>query len=80
MEVPCYPEHTIAEFNKRIDSLRGEYKAFIRKIRQLEPDLQVTPWTDRPYAKRKRAEIEPSTPTGISMIFCIFKKRLYKCL
>lgn len=54
MEVPCYPDRQIKEFEARIDHLRGEYKAFVRKIRQLEPDLSATPWSDRPYAAKHR--------------------------
>ncbi|CAG5129245.1 unnamed protein product [Candidula unifasciata] len=54
MEVTCYPQHQIEEFELRIDRLRGEYKAFIRKLHQLEPDLKTTPWCDRPYAGKRR--------------------------
>uniref|UniRef100_A0A0B6Z9G4 Uncharacterized protein n=1 Tax=Arion vulgaris TaxID=1028688 RepID=A0A0B6Z9G4_9EUPU len=57
MEVTCYPKRQIEEFECRIDRLRGEYKAFIRKLRQLDPDLKTTPWSDRPYmGKRNKFE------------------------
>ncbi|XP_005098534.1 uncharacterized protein LOC101850416 [Aplysia californica] len=56
MKVTCYPERQVDEFSKRIDGLKGEYKAFLRKIRQLDPDVQATPWSDRPYSKKKRLE------------------------
>ncbi|GFR86116.1 histone chaperone asf1 [Elysia marginata] len=57
MEVSCYPKKTIEEFEKRISQLRGEYKAFVRKSHELEPDLSATPWSDRPYS-RKRQKID----------------------
>ncbi|XP_059149471.1 uncharacterized protein LOC131936473 [Physella acuta] len=61
MEVACYPDRQIKEFETRIDHLRGEYKAFVRKIRQLEPDLSATPWSDRPYAAKQRKTEASST-------------------
>ncbi|KAH9490878.1 hypothetical protein Btru_034172 [Bulinus truncatus] len=54
MEVSCYPARQIEEFEQRLNHLRGEYKAFVHKIRQLEPDIDATPWTDRPYAGKQR--------------------------
>jgi len=56
MEVTCYPQRVIDDFNQRIDRLRGEYKAFVRKIKNLEPDLDSTPWTDRPYNKKSKVD------------------------
>ncbi|RUS72889.1 hypothetical protein EGW08_019349, partial [Elysia chlorotica] len=54
MEVSCYPKKTIEEFERRISQLRGEYKAFVGKAHQLEPDLGATPWSDRPYSSKKQ--------------------------
>ena len=54
MEVSCYPKKTVEEFEKRISQLRGEYKAFVRKAHELEPDLSATPWSDRPYSRKRR--------------------------
>ena len=54
MQVPCYPERKIAEIKVRIDRLQGEYKAFLRKLRDLDPNMKETPWEDRPYSDRKR--------------------------
>ncbi|BFY99800.1 hypothetical protein BsWGS_02840 [Bradybaena similaris] len=54
MEVTCYPQRQIEEFEHRVDHLRGEYKAFIHKLHQLEPDLKTSPWCDRPYAGKRR--------------------------
>ncbi|CAL1540333.1 unnamed protein product [Lymnaea stagnalis] len=54
MEVSCYPKRQIEEFERRIDNLRGEYKAFVRKIRQLEPESELTPWSDKPYVGKQR--------------------------
>ena len=49
--MPCYPESKIKEFNQKIDHLQGEYKAFVRKLRKLDPNIKETPWTERSYKK-----------------------------
>ncbi|XP_050402159.1 uncharacterized protein LOC126818666 isoform X2 [Patella vulgata] len=51
--VPCYPQKQIEEFNRRIDKLQGEYRAFLRKLRFLDPDIKSTPWTNRPYSSKR---------------------------
>ncbi|KAK6188426.1 hypothetical protein SNE40_004603 [Patella caerulea] len=51
--VPCYPQKQIEEFNNRIDKLQGEYRAFLRKLRFLDPDIKSTPWTNRPYSSKR---------------------------
>ncbi|XP_060078199.1 uncharacterized protein LOC132557695 [Ylistrum balloti] len=53
-QVPCYPESKIQECNKKIDYLRHQYWAFVRKLRQLDPSTGSIPWTDRHYAPKKR--------------------------
>lgn len=53
-EVGCYPERHIDEINERIDTLRREYKAFLRKLRQLDPSIQHTPWDQRAYKETER--------------------------
>ncbi|KAK3796950.1 hypothetical protein RRG08_032252 [Elysia crispata] len=73
MEVSCYPKKTIEQFEQRINHLRGEYKAFVRKAHELEPDLSATPWSDRPYSSKRQklsknegnsgADAEPLTTT-----------------
>ncbi|XP_067678877.1 uncharacterized protein [Haliotis asinina] len=52
--VTCYPEGTVKEFLSRVDKLKGEYRAFLRRLHEVNPNLQATPWTDRPYAGQKR--------------------------
>ena len=37
-----------------MDRLQREYKAFVRKLREVEPQTTVVPWTDRPYSTRKK--------------------------
>ncbi|KAK3089258.1 hypothetical protein FSP39_002146 [Pinctada imbricata] len=54
LQVPCYPERKIAEINVRITHLQGEYKAFVRKLREIDPKIKEIPWQDRPYQDRKR--------------------------
>ncbi|XP_046335937.2 uncharacterized protein LOC124117954 isoform X1 [Haliotis rufescens] len=58
--VTCYPEGTVQEFLSRVDKLKGEYRAFIRRLREVNPNLQATPWTDRPYAGQKRGAVRLS--------------------
>lgn len=53
-QVPCYPERKIQEFSSNIDHLQGLYKAFIRKLKGLDPQLTSIPWNDRVYQSRKR--------------------------
>ncbi|XP_033738386.1 uncharacterized protein LOC117325960 isoform X2 [Pecten maximus] len=53
-QVPCYPDSKIQECNSRIDSLRRQYWAFIRKLRHLDPSTGSIPWTDRHYTPKKR--------------------------
>ena len=54
MEVPCYTDTKIEEFTDRIHRLKQEYRAYLRKLRSLEPDISAASWADRPYANRKR--------------------------
>ena len=51
-KVSCYPERVIEGFHEKIDSLKREYQAFVRKLRSLDPSCTVTPWTERAYNKR----------------------------
>lgn len=37
-------------------SLEAEYKAFVRKLHQLDSSLKATPWTPRPYEKRDKGD------------------------
>ncbi|OWF40837.1 uncharacterized protein LOC110463295 [Mizuhopecten yessoensis] len=53
-QVPCYPDSKIQECNSKIDFLRRQYWAFVRKLRQLDPSTRDTPWTERHYAAKKR--------------------------
>ncbi|KAJ1525402.1 hypothetical protein ONE63_010217 [Megalurothrips usitatus] len=55
-EVPCYTETKIGECRKHIMSLEAEYKAFVRKLHQLDSSLKATPWTPRPYEKRDKGD------------------------
>ncbi|XP_076462380.1 uncharacterized protein LOC143294788 [Babylonia areolata] len=54
MEVTCYTDRKIEEFQDRIRQLRGEYRAYLQKLRVLEPELNAASWADRPYTNRKR--------------------------
>ncbi|XP_034256012.1 uncharacterized protein LOC117653999 [Thrips palmi] len=51
-EVPCYTERKIDECRKHISCLEAEYKAFVRKLHQLNSGLKTTPWLPRPYEKK----------------------------
>ncbi|KAL5017574.1 hypothetical protein ScPMuIL_007163 [Solemya velum] len=52
-QVTCYPERKIEEYSQKIDYLQREYRAFIRKLRALDPKSEVLPWTERGYSARK---------------------------
>lgn len=73
MEVPCYPEHVISDFSQRIDRLRGEYKAYLRKLRDLCPEETQTPWTDRPYSAKRRKPSEQMGRGKIHFLTYIYK-------
>ncbi|XP_041357939.1 uncharacterized protein LOC121374885 isoform X2 [Gigantopelta aegis] len=64
-EVTCYPQSKIDQFSRKINGLKWEYRAFVRKLRELNPGLEVTPWTDRPYAGHKR-KAEPESSDAAS--------------
>lgn len=51
-EVPCYTDRKIDEYNKHIRILEIEYKAFVRKLHQLNSGLKTAPWTPRPYESK----------------------------
>ncbi|XP_069127341.1 uncharacterized protein [Argopecten irradians] len=63
-QVPCYPESKIQECNSKIDSLRRQYWAFVRKLRQLDPSTGSIPWTDRHYTPKKRQHSPEHQDTG----------------
>lgn len=48
-QVPCYPEAKIKEFNLKIDHLQRQYKAFVWKLRKLDPKVKQIPWVERGY-------------------------------
>ena len=54
MEVPCYTDGKIQEFSDQIQRLKQEYRAYLRKLRALEPDISAASWADRPYTNRKQ--------------------------
>ena len=51
----CYPESKIQEYREAVQQLQGEYWAFVRKIKLLDPQCDVVPWTERGYSSRKRS-------------------------
>lgn len=55
-QVTCYPERQIEEFTVKIDQLTKEYKAYVRKLRELEPGLTAVPWTDRAYDRKRKLQ------------------------
>lgn len=81
-QVPCYPERKIQEFRSNVDHLQGLYKAFVRKLKGLDPQLTSIPWNDRVYESKKRHytddithqdQIEVESKTGK---FCLNKEGL----
>ncbi|KAL4237034.1 hypothetical protein ACF0H5_005418 [Mactra antiquata] len=53
-QVGCYPERKISEFTSKIESLTKEYKAYLRKYRELEGSTADVPWTDKPYTRKHK--------------------------
>lgn len=60
-QVPCYPESKIAEFQSDIQKLECEFKAFVRKTKQLEPQSHGIPWTNRPYKSQSENDCDNTT-------------------
>ncbi|XP_042904870.1 uncharacterized protein [Parasteatoda tepidariorum] len=68
-QVTCYSDQHIAECGEKIVKLEREFKAFVRKIKQLSPDAtDPIPWTSRGYKRkfnddpvdvRDKSEFEP---------------------
>ena len=52
LEVPCYPERVINDFTERIGRLKGEYKAFLTKLKALDQQYKVVPLAERVYEVR----------------------------
>lgn len=52
-EVTCYSEQKIAEIQNNILQLEREFKSFVRKSKQLKPEMDHIPWTNRPYKSNK---------------------------
>ena len=40
----------------KIEQLTKEYKAYVRKLRELEPGLTAVPWTDRAYTRKRKLQ------------------------
>ncbi|XP_035230703.1 uncharacterized protein LOC118202642 [Stegodyphus dumicola] len=60
--VTCYSDQHVEECRLKIVKLEKEFKAFVRKLKQLTPGtLHSIPWTNRPY-KRKKADVVNATP------------------
>ncbi|XP_058235427.1 uncharacterized protein si:dkey-86e18.1 isoform X1 [Hemibagrus wyckioides] len=48
-----YPERKIAEFQQQIERLEKEYKAYLNKLRFLDPSCKHQLWSPRAYTKRR---------------------------
>ncbi|XP_076353477.1 uncharacterized protein LOC143248711 isoform X1 [Tachypleus tridentatus] len=55
-QVICYPESRVHQYQDKVVKLEREYKAFVRKIKQLDPGLTTTPWTVRGYQGKAECE------------------------
>ena len=53
MKVSCFPESKICEFSEKVDELKREYRAFLRKLKLYEPHYKVDPWTERSYSSNR---------------------------
>ncbi|XP_022240554.1 uncharacterized protein LOC106458578 isoform X2 [Limulus polyphemus] len=55
-QVICYPDSTVHQYQEQVVKLEREYKAFVRKIKQLKPGLSTIPWTMRGYQDKVECE------------------------
>ncbi|KAL3867817.1 hypothetical protein ACJMK2_040664 [Sinanodonta woodiana] len=60
-QVACYPDTKIKEYSQKIESLSREYKAFLRKHKQLDPSGDVVPWTERAYSNKRNRWTEKTS-------------------
>ncbi|KFM65886.1 hypothetical protein X975_18859, partial [Stegodyphus mimosarum] len=61
-QVTCYSDQQVEECRLKVVKLEKEFKAFVRKLKQLTPGtLHSIPWTNRPY-KRKKTDVVDDTP------------------
>jgi len=54
----------IKEFDERIDQLKREYHAFVRKLKEYDPSSKIVPWTERAYSSENKRKLD----TGRSLI------------
>ena len=55
LTVACYPERVIADVEEQIARLEKEYKAFSRKLRELDPEYaQESATNPRTYSVAKK--------------------------
>jgi len=72
-----YPDYKIREFQERLEQLRGEYKRWVRKAIELDPDTPGVPGDPHSYvSKKKMAEIKQRkhaahqlNPNGYSKLY-----------
>ncbi|VDH89964.1 uncharacterized protein LOC143072271 [Mytilus galloprovincialis] len=66
-QVPCYPEAKIKEFNLKIDHLQRQYKAFVWKLRKLDPKVKQIPWVERGYTTGQKRKLNSDESVTVQM-------------
>ncbi|XP_063440987.1 uncharacterized protein LOC134721728 isoform X2 [Mytilus trossulus] len=64
-QVPCYPEAKIKEFNLKIDHLQRQYKAFVWKLRKLDPGVKQIPWIERGYTTGQKRKLDVNESVNV---------------
>ncbi|XP_032234717.1 uncharacterized protein LOC5509813 isoform X5 [Nematostella vectensis] len=64
-----YPDYKIKEFEECVEELEKEYKRFVSKVYQLDPNTTGIPWQARGYVSKRKlagsATCGPSIPKKI---------------
>ncbi|CAB4003707.1 Hypothetical predicted protein [Paramuricea clavata] len=72
-----YPERKVKEFEEKVQLLEKEYKRFVQKVFELDPQTSGIPWQPRGYvSKRKAAEMSTDKGNVQSKVEQITKKKI----
>ena len=62
-----YPASKFEEFEKKVENLEKEYKYFVKKVFELDPDQKGIPWEPKGYvSKRKQCDDRSDEKPGCS--------------
>lgn len=59
LQVTCYSEAHVEDCREKVNKLEKEFKAFVRKIKQLTNcPGEAIPWTSRPYKRKNSGQFK----------------------